>query len=78
MRATECVKYFVSMLLTSREGVIQIRVMLHLIGYGGGFRDWVVYGRWQGQRHGRQIWGEWMSNEMAVLIRVILWQQNRD
>ncbi len=52
--------------------------LLRLIGYEGECRDWQAYSQWLGQRHGRQIWGEWMSNGMVALIQVILWVQNRD
>ena len=35
--------------------------------------DWQRYGEWLGQRHQQRIWGEWMSNSMAVLIKGILY-----
>jgi hypothetical protein len=53
----------------SHEGM----AILRRVGYAGECRDWQSYGRWLGQRHGRQVWGEWMSNAMAALIQTILW-----
>jgi superfamily II DNA helicase RecQ len=40
-------------------------------GYLGGYQDWDSYGRWVGKRHFQRIWGENMSNGMAVLIRAV-------
>jgi len=48
------------------------REMIKRAGYEGEYSNVVAYGRWLGRRHVRRIWGEWMSNAMAVLIEIVL------
>jgi superfamily II DNA helicase RecQ len=44
---------------------------VQMAGYLGGYQDWESYARWLGKRHFQRVWGENMSNAMAVLIRAI-------
>jgi superfamily II DNA helicase RecQ len=46
--------------------------VLSRLGFEGDEADWVEYGRWLGLRHRRRIWGELMSNAMAVAIEVVV------
>ena len=55
-------------LTTRREGM----AVLERVGFDGDANDRVAYGRWLGLRHARRIWGEVMSNAMAVLIEVVV------
>ena len=34
--------------------------------------DYREYARWLGKRHGSRVWGEFFSNAMVLLIRIIL------
>jgi hypothetical protein len=47
-------------------------VILKRCGFQGANDDWGAYQRWLGIRHQRRIWGENVSNSMAVLVSVIL------
>lgn len=52
--------------------------MLGRVGFDGEEGEWVEYGRWLGLRHPRRIWGELMSNAMAVLIEAVIGRQQTD
>jgi Helicase conserved C-terminal domain len=47
--------------------------LIQRVGYQGSYQDWSGYTRWLGLRHEQRVWGDWMSNGMAVLIEVILY-----
>ena len=51
--------------------------VIQKVGFLGEQGDLEEYGRWLGQRHIRQVWGEWMSNAMVVMIEVILYIQGK-
>jgi hypothetical protein len=44
---------------------------IQMAGYNGAFRDIRAYQRWLGERHHQRVWGENMSNAMAVAIRCV-------
>lgn len=46
--------------------------LLTKAGFRGEREDWEGYARWLGLRHDRRIWGEVMSNAMAVIIRYLV------
>ena len=45
--------------------------LLQRVGFDGEEGEWDDYGRWLGLRHARRIWGEVMSNAMAILVEVV-------
>lgn len=44
---------------------------VQIAGYQAEYQDLAAYGQWLGQRHFQRIWGENMSNGMAVVLRII-------
>jgi hypothetical protein len=44
---------------------------IQMAGYQAAYQELSAYGQWLGQRHFQRIWGENMSNGMAVLRRII-------
>lgn len=48
------------------------QAILRRCGFRGGSNDWSGYQKWLGLRHQKRIWGENVSNSMAVLVSVIL------
>lgn len=55
------------------EGIEIVRRAGYRGELGGDFQE---YASWLGKRHGSRVWGEFFSNAMVVLIRVILWLQS--
>lgn len=44
---------------------------IQIAGYQAEYQDIPAYSQWLGQRHFQRIWGQNMSNGMAVLVRMI-------
>ena len=51
--------------------------ILNKVGFRGNHGDWGEYARWLGLRHERRVWGELMSNAMALMIELIVWIRER-
>jgi hypothetical protein len=52
-------------------------VILNKVGFRGNHGNWVEYARWLGLRHERRVWGELMSNAIALMIELIVWIRER-
>lgn len=48
------------------------QAILEVCGFRGESDDWSGYQKWLGLRHQRRIWGENVSNSIAVLISIII------
>jgi hypothetical protein len=46
--------------------------ILNKVGFRGNHSDWGEYVRWLGLRHERRVWGELISNVMALMIELIV------
>jgi predicted membrane chloride channel (bestrophin family) len=55
--------------ISVRRGV----AILNKVGFRGNHSDWGEYARWLGLRHERRVWGELMSNAIALMIELIVW-----
>jgi len=55
-------------------GVQEFVSIIREVGFSGALEgSFGEYGRWLGERHVRRVWGEFFSNAMVVLIRILLW-----